>query len=52
MDEQLQRDWEASKDSTMPWTKAKEAVKDAYDRTVEIRKDRSHLEARGPVPEA
>ena len=29
MDEQLQRDWEASKDSDMPWTKAKAAVHDA-----------------------
>ena len=42
MDEQLQRDWEASKESEMPWTKAKEAVQDAYDRTVQIRKDRAH----------
>ena len=40
MDEQLQRDWEASKDSDMPWTKAKAAVQDAYDRTVQIRRAR------------
>jgi hypothetical protein len=40
MDHQLQRDWEASKENTMPWTKAKGAVKDAYDRTVKIRHER------------
>jgi hypothetical protein len=39
-DEQLQRDWEASKESNMPWTKAKGAVQDAYDRTVQIRRAR------------
>ena len=40
MDEQLGRDWAASKDSGMPWTKAKAAVQDAYDRTVQIRRAR------------
>ncbi len=40
MDEQLQRDWEASKDSDLPWTKAKAAIQDAYDRTVQIRRAR------------
>ena len=40
MDEQLQKDWEASKESDMPWTKAKGAVQDAYDRTVQIRRAR------------
>jgi len=40
LDEQLQRDWDASKDSDMPWTKAKAAVHDAYDRTVQIRRAR------------
>ena len=40
MDEQLQSDWEASKENNMPWTKAKGAVKDAYDRTVQIRRKR------------
>jgi hypothetical protein len=40
MDAQLQCDWEASKENTMPWTKAKGAVKDAYDRTVHIRRER------------
>ena len=40
MDQQLQSDWEASKENTMPWTKAKGAVKDAYDRTVQIRRER------------
>jgi hypothetical protein len=32
MDPQLQSDWEASKESDMPWTKAKGAVQDAYRR--------------------
>jgi hypothetical protein len=40
MDGQLRSDWEASKETNMPWTKAKGAVKDAYDRTVEIRRRR------------
>jgi hypothetical protein len=40
MDEQLQRDWEASKKNEMPWTKARGAVKDAYDRTVALRRER------------
>jgi hypothetical protein len=40
MDERLRQDWEASKESNMPWTKAKGAVKDAYDRTVQLRKER------------
>jgi hypothetical protein len=45
MDEQLQRDWEASKQSDLPWTKAKGAVQDAYDRTVQIRRARELPEA-------
>jgi len=40
MDQQLQRDWESSKESQMPWTKAKRAVKDAYERAVQLRKER------------
>jgi hypothetical protein len=40
MDEQLQRDWEASQESDMPWEKAGGAIRDAYDCTVRIRKDR------------
>ncbi len=40
MDERLRRDWEASKDSDLPWSKAKAAVEDAYARTVEIRRAR------------
>ena len=39
-DEQLRKDWEESKNSNMPWTKAKDAIKDAYDRTVQLRKER------------
>jgi hypothetical protein len=51
MDEQLQRDWEASKDSDMPWTKAKAAVQDAYDRTVQIRRARECSGMCDEVPE-
>ena len=51
MDTQLQRDWEASKENTMPWTKAKGAVKDAYDRTVQIRRKREFPEAYDEVQE-
>jgi hypothetical protein len=40
MDEQLQKDWEASKETNMPWTKARGAVRDAYDRSVAIRRER------------
>jgi len=40
MEKQLQSDWDASKENKMPWTKAKGAVKDAYDRTVHIRRAR------------
>jgi hypothetical protein len=48
-DPQLQGDWEASKDSNIPWTKAKAAIQDAYDRTVQLRKARqcSGSEPRG-----
>jgi hypothetical protein len=50
-DPQLQRDWEASKDSNMPWTKAKAAIQDAYDRTVQLRKERCCAEPRETVSE-
>jgi hypothetical protein len=40
-DEQLRKDWEASQASDMPWEKAKGAIQDAYERTVQIRKDRA-----------
>jgi len=39
-DPQLQSDWEAGQDSKMPWSRAKDAVEDAYDRTVQLRRDR------------
>ena len=51
MDERLQSDWEASKDSDMPWTKAKGAVHDAYNRTVQIRRAREYAETSGEVPD-
>ncbi len=44
MDKQLQNDWEASKESEMPWAKARGAVQDAYNRTVEIRRRRDVAE--------
>jgi hypothetical protein len=51
MDDQLQSDWEASKDGDMPWTKAKGAVQDAYDRTVQIRRARERSEMHDEVQE-
>jgi phage tail tape-measure protein len=51
MDEQLQSDWEASKDSNMPWTKAKGAVQDAYARTVQIRRMRENQEIQDEIQE-
>jgi hypothetical protein len=39
-DERLQAEWEASNESEMPWEQARDAVKDGYDRTVQIRKNR------------
>jgi hypothetical protein len=39
-DEQLRAEWEANEDHDMPWEKAKDAVKDGYERTVQIRKSR------------
>jgi hypothetical protein len=44
MDRQLQTEWEANRENKMPWKKAKWAVKDAYDRTVQIRKQRDASE--------
>jgi phage tail tape-measure protein len=51
MDEQLASEWEASKDSAMPWSKAKGAVQDAYDRTVQIRKERDRPQTCDEVKE-
>lgn len=51
MDQHLESDWEASMESDMPWTKARAAVQDAYDRTVQIRKDRSNADLTEPVLE-
>ena len=51
MDKQLQSDWEASKENNMPWKKAKGAVKDAYDRTVQLRRQRECPEICNEVQE-
>ncbi len=51
MDSQLQSDWEASKESEMPWTKAKGAVQDAYDRSVQIRRERANAALKEPETE-
>ena len=51
MDERLQREWEASKDSDMPWAQAKAAVHDAYERTVQIRRGRECPEVCDEVEE-
>jgi hypothetical protein len=51
MDQQLQKDWEADEANEMPWAKARGAVKDAYDRTVQIRRERELPEACDEVQE-
>jgi hypothetical protein len=38
-DEKVQQEWDAAEDSDMPWSRASGAVKDGYDRTVQIRKE-------------
>ncbi len=40
-DEKLRQEWEASEESDLPWSRACGAVKDGYDRSVAIRKERS-----------
>ena len=50
-DERLRSEWEASEDHEMPWEEAKEAVKDGYDRTVQIRKERECTESSREVQE-
>lgn len=44
-DRKFQDDWEASKDSDLPWSKAVGAVKDAYDRCVHVRRHGSNAES-------
>jgi hypothetical protein len=39
-DEKVQREWEAAEENDIPWSRACGAVKDGYDRTVAIRKER------------
>ena len=39
-DEKLRQEWEAAEENDMPWSRACDAVKDGYDRTVQIRKER------------
>ena len=39
-DEKVRQEWEAAEENDMPWSRACEAVKDGYDRTVQIRKER------------
>jgi hypothetical protein len=41
MDEDLERDWEVNDVDELPWTRARGAVKDAYDRTVQLRRERN-----------
>jgi phage tail tape-measure protein len=50
-DKQLQSEWEASEENEMPWAKARAAVKDAYDRSVQIRRERERLEMCDEVQE-
>ena len=39
-DEKLQSEWESTEGNDMPWSRACDAVKDGYDRTVQLRKER------------
>jgi hypothetical protein len=39
-DERLRIDWESNPGNELPWTRACEAVKDGYERSVQIRKER------------
>jgi hypothetical protein len=41
-DENLQREWERIRENEMSWEKAQGAVKDGYDRTVQIRRQREN----------
>jgi hypothetical protein len=48
MDEELERDWEESDAAGLPWPRARGAVKDAYDRTVQLRREREQSSSRKP----
>ena len=39
-DKQLQSEWEASEENEMSWVKAQGEVKDGYDRSVQLRRER------------
>jgi hypothetical protein len=41
MDEDLERDWEDNDAGDLSWPRARGAVKDAYDRTVQLRRERN-----------
>ena len=41
LDEELARDWEENNSDDLPWPRARDAVKDAYGRTVQLRKQRN-----------
>jgi hypothetical protein len=41
MDEDLERDWEENDVDELPWPRARQAVRDGYERTVHIRKERA-----------
>jgi hypothetical protein len=51
MDEHFQRDWESNEENEMPWAKVRGAVKDAYDRSVQIRREREYSETCDEVQE-
>jgi hypothetical protein len=40
-DEALRKEWESTEGNELPWTRACEAVKDGYERSVQLRKERS-----------
>jgi hypothetical protein len=48
---ELQREWESRRENQMSWEKAEDAVKDGYDRTVQLRRQREHPELMDEVEE-
>jgi hypothetical protein len=51
LEPELERDWSRQESQNMPWEKARGAVKDSYDRTVQIRRARDVPEMCDDLPE-
>jgi hypothetical protein len=50
-DENLQREWESIRENQMSWERAQPAIKDGYDRTVQLRRERERPEIIDEVEE-